>query len=357
MPKQPQPWYRAQTDAWMVQVGGRRYVLAKGKRNRPAAHQAFHDLMAQRAKNPPPTAAEPTVASVIECYLDFAGGELGAASLALRQRYLQAFCEAEGWRLVRECLPFHLTAWLKQQTSWRSDWTIHTVVQMIQRPFNWAVRQRLIAANPFLGVTHRPGAPRRPITDAEFQALLRFSSGRSTRRRPSPGARFREVLIFLRFTGCRPGELCHLTWNDVQLKDGVLVLEQHKTSRTQRKPRPRTVELDPVVVKLLAHIRRRQESTEHVFLTYRKTPWNKESLNLRIRRMRARAGIPNDAKLYGIRHRFGTRAIVNGVDLKTLSVLMGHTTTRMTEHYVHLAGQRQHLAAAMRQANGRRPSA
>jgi site-specific recombinase XerD len=75
----------------------------------------------------------------------------------------------------------------------------------------------------------------------------------------------------------------------------------------------------------------------------------------RIRRARETAGIPDSVKLYGLRHGFGTRAVTNGVDIKTLSELMGHTSTRMTEHYVHLAGQQPHLAAAMRQANGRHP--
>ena len=76
-----------------------------------------------------------------------------------------------------------------------------------------------------------------------------------------------------------------------------------------------------------------------------------------MQRARVVAGIAPEVKLYGLRHGFGTRSILNGVDLKTLSALMGHTTTRMTEHYVHVAGQREHLAAAMRRANDRRPGA
>ena len=36
----------------------------------------------------------------------------------------------------------------------------------------------LVAANPFRSVNHRPGAPRRPITDAEFQATLSGAPGR-----------------------------------------------------------------------------------------------------------------------------------------------------------------------------------
>ena len=65
-------------------------------------------------------------------------------------------------------------------------------------------------------------------------------------------------------------------------------------------------------------------------------------------RGRRRAGIDEEVKLYGVRHAFGTKAIVNGgLDIKTVAELMGHTTTRMTEHYLHVAGQSAHLAAAM----------
>jgi site-specific recombinase XerD len=110
------------------------------------------------------------------------------------------------------------------------------------------------------------------------------------------------------------------------------------------------------VVKLLKSIKKRREG-EHVFLTYRLTPWNRFSLGLRVRRAREKAGIPDDAKLYGVRHAFGTRGVVNGCDIKTLAELMGHTTTRMTEHYLHLAGQREHLASAMLLVNGRRRDA
>jgi site-specific recombinase XerD len=74
-----------------------------------------------------------------------------------------------------------------------------------------------------------------------------------------------------------------------------------------------------------------------------------------MQRARAKAGIPDDAKLYGLRHRFGTQAIINGVDIKTLAELMGHTTVRMTEIYLHLAAQHPHLVAAMRRAVGQSP--
>ena len=246
---------------------------------------------------------------------------------------------------------------------WASDWTRFNIISVVQRAFNWAVEQGLIPANPFRGVKRRAGAPRRPMTDEEFRRLLRATVTRRPggwnpdrpRRQPTPGGRFRNVLVFLRYTGSRPGEAAGLTWEDVDLDNAVIVLRRHKTSRTQRTPKPRVIQLVPQVVKLLKRIRRQQRGgTDRVFLTYRATPWNRSSLGLRMRRLRERAGLPDDVKLYGIRHQFGTQSIVNGVDVKTLSELMGHTSTRMTEHYLHLAGRQEHLAAAMRRAVSRR---
>jgi integrase len=157
-------------------------------------------------------------------------------------------------------------------------------------------------------------------------------------------------MLFLKLTGARPSELRELEWSDIHLERCVIVLTRHKTIRTQRRPRPRVIHLVPAIIKLLILIRRRGEGDKHVFLTHQGTPWSRNSIQQKIRRLRAKAGIPDDVKLYGLRHGFATRAVLNGLDIKTLAELMGHTTTRVTEGYVHLAGRQSHLAAAMQQA-------
>jgi integrase len=258
-----------------------------------------------------------TVASVIEQYLAYATDVLAKSTQEMRFPYLQSFAERHGWRRVADCRPSHMREWVKAHPQWASDWTKNAAIRNVQVAFNWAAgEERLIKENPFRGVTHQTGDPRRPLTDGEFQALLRASNGRRSKRRPSSGARFREFLIFLRFTGCRPCEAAQLRWSDVQ--EGYIVLTKHKTRRTQKKPKPRVIPLHPVVLKLLIHVRRRNEG-DYVFVNHRRTPWNKFNLALRVGRARKKAGISDDAKLYGMRHAFGTQAIVNGVGLKTLA--------------------------------------
>ncbi len=369
MARTARPWFYQQTGWWMAYVDGQKVKLAKGKSNRKQADIKLRELLHIRDLNPAPEGGEATVASIIDLYLAHAAKKLGERTLYERTHYLQAFAEAHGWRKIASCLPFHLTSWLDGNPQWASDWTVASVITKVQRPFNWAVKQGLIAVNPFRGVTHQVGQPRRPLTDAEFQALMRSTStwikrqrakktypcDRKRRQRPSAGARFRQLLVFLRYTGARPGEAGNLEWTDIDLENAVIVLHEHKTSRTQRVKKPRVIPLHPIVLNLLIHIRKRNEPGTYVFLNHRKTPWNRSNLSLRVRRARAIAGIADDAKLYGLRHAFGTRAVLNRLDIKTLAELMGHTSTRMTEHYVHLAGQGAHLAAAMLQANGRHP--
>lgn len=369
------PWYFTEKKAYAATVKGRRFILLKGEENPTNATLAAKKLRQILAGSKNDQAAGSLcVADIIERYLKLHQDKYSERAFTERRRYLQLFAEAHGWRKVndRDCLPVHLEEWLAEHPQWVSAWSKAQIVSIVMRPFNWAAKKRLITSNPFRGVEVSRGRPRRPLTDDEFRRLLRAASAGRRRfhaagkkrklypsdlkrlQRPSASARWKMVLVFLRFTGCRPGELANLVWSDIDLANRELVLWRHKTSRKTGKPR--RVPIHPVVLKLLIYLRRLNQPGEYVFLTHRKTRWNRSNLGLRMRRTRTAAGIPDDAKLYGLRHAFGTRAILRGVDLKTLSELMGHTTTRMTEHYVALAGQRDHLAAAMEKINGGQPT-
>src|SRR6266699_2834581 len=101
----------------------------------------------------------------------------------------------------------------------------------------------LIHRNPFAKLRSR-GRPqrRRPMTDVELQTLLRGSD-------PT----FRRFLIFLKFTGCRPGEAASMLWADVHFEEGAVVLKEHKTAR--KTGRPRAIPLVPTVIKLVLWMR------------------------------------------------------------------------------------------------------
>jgi len=274
-----------------------------------------------------------TVHDVIEMYLTQAKRDLAARSYETVACILNRFDESAGDLALAECRPFDLQCWMNEHPEYASEWYRRCVVSTIKRCFTWAAEMELIERNPFAKLRGSRGQTtrRRPMTDEEFQTLLRGSN-----------AAFRRFLIFLKFTGCRPGEAASMRWADVQFEEGAVVLKEHKTAR--KTGRSRIIPLVPTVVKQLHWMRSHGKAAkqscaqDHVFTTGRGTALSRGWLSLRMQRLRRRLGLAKGVTYYGLRHRYGLMGIKNGVNLKLLSLCMGHARTQMTEHYVAEAG-------------------
>lgn len=59
-----------------------------------------------------------------------------------------------------------------------------------------------------------------------------------------------------------------------------------------------------------------------------------------------RAGIRKRVTPHTLRHSFATSLLVHGADIKTVSVLLGHATTKTTERYLHAVPSLQHKAVS-----------
>jgi integrase len=113
--------------------------------------------------------------------------------------------------------------------------------------FNWSVFDGRLDKNPIRGLHLPQGDPRRAVSEAEFQTMLRGSS-----------AVFRRYLIFLRFTGCRPGEAAGLRWPwiDWNLGAAFIPAAHHKAGHKTHKPR--LIVLPLPILKLLRWLQARQ---------------------------------------------------------------------------------------------------
>lgn len=304
------------------------------------AHQPylFEDFAPENPPSQNGNNGRMTVAQVIEFFLAHSPGVCQRFAED-RQRVLRLFAKAHGALSLDEAKPYHLRLWVDEQKSWKSDWRKKGVIASVQRAFNFALRLGYIEKNPFVGVFQAPGDRGRPMTPLEFRSLFKATDNS-----------LRRLLLFLWWTGARPGEARALKWPHIDTQRACARLLEHKTAHSRRDRHQRVIVLFPAVVKLLIWIRK-NEPWEWVFTNSRGRPWTRSALDLRIYRLRKRLGIPNDCKLYSARHAFATRAARNGVELATLAQLLGHTSTRMSEWYLHLAGETDHLQAAARQAN------
>jgi integrase len=133
-----------------------------------------------------------------------------------------------------------------------------------------------------------------------------------------------------------------MRWANVRFDEGAVVLQEHKTAR--KTGRPRIIPLVPTVIKLLRWLQvhprglKQMRAQDRVFTNRRGNALSRGWLSLKIQRLRKRLGLAKGVTLYGLRHRYGLMGIKNGVNLKLLSLCMGHARTHMTEHYIAEAG-------------------
>lgn len=278
-----------------------------------------------------------TVAELVDQYLARIKRKIGARTYAERERLLLQYRAHAGDSLISELIPDDLQSYLDSHTEWASDWTLHGVCGILKLPFSWADGLGLIARNPFRSVTHPTGARGRPMEEGHYEQMIAAAT-----------EAFRPVMIFMHQTGARPCEVSSIMWEHIDGELGTVTLHVHKTARTRKDKEPRVIYLDQVAIDLLVDLKQKaRPNQKHVFVNSRGRPWTRSSLSLAIQRLRKRAGVPAGVKLYGLRHAFATRLASAGVELKTLSTLMGHTTTRQTEHYIHMAGKTSHLRAEL----------
>lgn len=58
-----------------------------------------------------------------------------------------------------------------------------------------------------------------------------------------------------------------------------------------------------------------------------------------LRRAADKAGLDQHVYMHLLRHGFGTHGIQSGINLRTMQLLMGHSSSQMTERYTTLAAQ------------------
>jgi len=107
MPRTAKPWFRKQTGWWMVTLGGKQHKLAKGRENKKLAQKSFHELMLLIAE--PPQSSDARVASVCDAFLQWSQRHQSPETYRGYHFYVQSFCEACGYLLVRELCPYHVT--------------------------------------------------------------------------------------------------------------------------------------------------------------------------------------------------------------------------------------------------------
>ena len=200
-----------------------------------------------------------------------------------------------------------------------------------------AIAERLITKNP------STDCKLPPKKDREMQILSQSETWRFLSRAKEEG--YYELFLLELSTGMRRGEILGLKWNDLNLTNGTLriarqVVEAGKQIVVQAPKTKRSIRsliLPAYMVEMLTEMKKNKTS-EWVFPSPIKenSPRNPSAVSRRFKLILKRAGC-KQVRFHDLRHTFATMAIENGMDIKTLSNMIGHSSAETTLNiYSHI---------------------
>lgn len=261
--------------------------------------------------------------ALVDTFLAWCGRHRAPATVKFYRQRLKQFRARFGERDFADLQPLEIDEYLHDAGQGQSGSTQRHNAVALQSLQGFAVKEKLLPA-PIFGTLEKPrmGRRERVPTPEEIERLLEHA----------PEA-FRRLYRALCQSGARPGEFCRLKIEEhIDWQTRLISINEHKTARKTGKPRliPIGQKLEPILREAIG------DRTEgFVFLTDRGRPWEPGHLSAMHRQLRDRAGLDKEIVLYLARHRFGTELIRAGLDIKAVADLMGHSSVKTTERYVH----------------------
>ncbi len=217
----------------------------------------------------------------------------------------------------------------------RTPQTVNRYFAGLRRFLNLALPEGYIITNPVKGVkfSPEPNGRLRFLSESEIAHL---------RKLLTPEQWF--YVAFALETGLRLTEQFTARWDCVDFERGILTIPLSKSGRT------RHVVLSQAAVAILRGLSSWMHSP-YVFPSPLSAGQPMQGRNFVAKvydPALRKAGIVG-ATWHTLRHTFASRAVMAGVDIRTVQELMGHSTITMTMRYAHLSPA--HLRAAVNKAS------
>lgn len=227
--------------------------------------------------------------------------------------------------------------------------TVRAIYRLFSAAMKCALEEEIICRNPCVRIRLQNTLPpeQRVLSGEESRLILEDA----TARKDLP------VLLGL-YTGLRLGEICALKWEDINWSQRAMTVRRtaqriagqrpdlQKTVLTVGVPKSakslRTIPLSNFILELLAE-QKKPASAGYIFGTETQAA-EPRTVQRRFQRMTERLGLLG-VHFHTLRHSFATRLFELGVDIKTISSLLGHSSARTTlDFYAHSLLDQQRAA-------------
>jgi integrase/recombinase XerD len=208
---------------------------------------------------------------------------------------------------------------------------------VFKRYFRWALRERLVTADPTLRLlaARQPLRVPKSLSEAQVEALLAAPDVDTPL-----GLRDRTMLELMYASGLRVSELVGLKTVHVGLSEGALRV-------TGKGAKERLV---PFGEEAHAWLRRYLgearaailggQASDALFVTGRGGPMTRQMFWKLIKQHALRGGVAVPLSPHTLRHAFATHLLNHGADLRAVQMLLGHADISTTTIYTHVARER-----------------
>lgn len=163
------------------------------------------------------------------------------------------------------------------------------------------------------------------------------------------------AIILLLYTGLRVGELLALKWGSVDFDKKTLTIKGNvvqvksrddeatsnyimvEQTTTKTKSGMRVIPLSKSAIEALNYFKEINSDHAYIVSASADKPLSPRNLDRTFRSILTNAGITNIYGVHSLRHTFASMLFRKGVDVKTVSELLGHADTGVTYNiYIHL---------------------
>lgn len=213
----------------------------------------------------------------------------------------------------------------------KSKRTIVRHLSALKSFFKFAFSKKLIDHNPAEEVET-------PKLDKKIPSSLSYEQVRRLFEQPDPatvlGLRDRAIMELFYSSGLRISELTGL--NRADFNPAELLIRLRGKGKKERVI-PLTRKAADWIEKYLNHPERLEGDREAIFLNRHGTRLTVRSVDRNFERYLTASGLAGDITPHTIRHAIATHWLENGMDLKTIQVLLGHSSLATTTIYTQVS--------------------
>lgn len=231
---------------------------------------------------------------------------------------------------VKNLKTHHVQAMIIDMLATKKD-TVRKTLQVIKSILNIAVNNDFVAKNvaQSIKIPTFKAQEKRPLS-LEEQLKIENSENK-----------YKDLFIFLLYTGLRKGEVAALTWDNIDFENNVIKVNKaisfDTNKGTLKGTKTDTDRIIPILDKTRPILESRANNKESKYVFYKQDKGQLSDIAIKrmLESFKKETGV--EFSLHQLRHTFCTMLYYSGISTKKAQQLMGHKSLKVTlEIYTHL---------------------